>query len=183
MEWYGKIAGKSAKELIAEIGETLQPPNSVRFLPYLGGERTPHNDSIIRGAFVGLSHSDDRQSLTRAVLEGVAFALRDNFEALRSAGTEISRVLAVGGGSQSKYWLETIATALDIPVDIPKGGDFGAAFGAARLGLLAASDVDPASVCLPPVIAQTIEPNSALVPAFADTYQSYISTYPSLKGI
>ena len=169
--------------MTGEIGNTLQTPSTVCFLPYLGGERTPHNDSAIRGAFVGLSHSDDRQSLTRAVLEGVAFALRDNLEALRSTGTEISRVLAVGGGSQSKYWLETIATALDIPVDIPIGGDFGAAFGAARLGLLAATDADPTEICQTPEIAQSIEPNSALVPAFADAYQSYISTYPSLKGI
>ncbi|OUS04259.1 xylulokinase [Rhodobacterales bacterium 52_120_T64] len=183
LEWYGKIAGKSAQELTAELGDTLLPPSTVRFLPYLGGERTPHNDASIRGAFVGLSHSDDTATLTGAVLEGVAFALRDNLEALRAAGTDISRVLAVGGGSQSRYWLEVIATILEIPVDIPKDGEFGAAFGAARLGLLAATDTDPVDVCLPPEIAQTIDPNSALVPAFTDAYQSYISTYPSLKGI
>jgi len=183
LEWFGKIAGKSAQELTAELGDSLQSPSGVRFLPYLGGERTPHNDSAIRGAFLGLSHSDDRPTLTRAVLEGVAFALRDNLEALRNAGTDISRVLAVGGGSQSKYWLEVIATALGIPVDIPVGGDFGAAFGAARLGMIAATDADPASVCLAPEIAQTIAPNLALAPAFTEAYQSYISTYPAIKGI
>ncbi|MBL4873783.1 MAG: xylulokinase [Rhodobacteraceae bacterium] len=183
LEWFGKIAGKPAQELTAELGDRLLPPSSVRFLPYLGGERTPHNDSAIRGAFVGLSHSDDRPTLTRAVLEGVAFALRDNMEALRAAGTDISRVLAVGGGSQSKYWLEVIATILEIPVDIPVGGDFGAAFGAARLGMIAATGADPASVCLPPETARTIEPNLALAPAYTDAYQSYKSTYPAIKGI
>lgn len=183
LEWYSKIVSRSAQELTAELGEGLLPPSSVRFLPYLGGERTPHNDSTIRGAFIGISHSDDRPTLTRAVLEGVAFALRDNMEALHAAGTDISRVLAVGGGSQSKYWLETIATILEIPVDIPVGGDFGAAFGAARLGMIAVTDADPASVCMPPEIAHTVEPNLALTPAYTDAYQSYKLTYPAIKGI
>jgi xylulokinase len=72
---------------------------SVAFLPYLSGERTPHNDALIRGIFVGLAHESDRVTLTRAVMEVVAFALRDNIEALRVAGTELQRITAVGGGS------------------------------------------------------------------------------------
>ncbi|MDM3825322.1 FGGY-family carbohydrate kinase, partial [Proteus mirabilis] len=92
----------------------------------------------IRGSFQGLEHASDRASLTQAVLEGVAFAFRDCLHALASAGTRLDRVTAVGGGSRSVYWLKTIATALGIPVDVPADGDFGAAFGAARLGLIAA---------------------------------------------
>ena len=83
------------------------------------------------------------RALTQAVLEGVAFAFRDSLEALRAAGTELSRVTAIGGGSRSRYWLKAIATALGMPVDIPADGDFGAAFGAARLGLIAAEKADP----------------------------------------
>lgn len=181
LEWYAKITSRSASELTAEVQGELQAPNKTLFIPYLGGERTPHNDAEIRGAFMGLSHSDDRASLTRAILEGVAFAFKDNLEALKVAGTRVDRVLAVGGGSQSKYWLEVIATTLNIPVDIPKDGDFGAAFGAARLGLMAATGRD-ASICTPPEIAQTIEPNTALVAAFDDAYQIYKSAYPALKG-
>ena len=85
----------------------------------------------------------DRAALTQAVLEGVAFAFRDSLEALRAAGTELTRVTAIGGGSRSRYWLKAIATALGMPVDIPADGDFGAAFGAARLGLIAAEKADP----------------------------------------
>ena len=182
LEWYAKIAGKPAAELTAELGDTLQAPGTTLFLPYLGGERTPHNDSRIRGAFIGLSHSDDRPALTRAVLEGVAFALRDNLEVLRSAGTEIERVLAVGGGSRCEYWLKVIATTLNLPVDIPQDGDFGAAFGAARLGLIAATNADPLAICTPPAVAKTIMPNQQMAPAFAEAYQSYCSAYPALKG-
>ncbi len=183
LEWYSKITGMSAQELTTELGDTLQTPGGVTFLPYLGGERTPINDADARGAFVNLSHSDDRPALTRAVLEGVTFAFRDSLEALRSTGTELARVLAVGGGSKSTYWLKAIATTLNIPVDIPKDGDFGAAFGAARLGLMAATGADPALVCTQPEIAQTIEPDTGLTSAFDDAYQSYTATYPALKGI
>jgi xylulokinase len=174
--------GKSAKELTGELGLKLQAPGSTRFLPYLGGERTPHNDSTVRGAFLGLSHGNDRPALTRAVLEGVAFALRDNLHALRSAGTEFSRLLAVGGGARSDYWLQVIATTLNLPIDIPQDGEFGAALGAARLGLMAATGADPASVCTQPSIAKTIEPDAALTAAFGDAYQSWRAAYPALKG-
>ena len=182
LEWYGKITGESAQDLTAELGDRLCAPGSARFLPYLGGERTPHNDATVRGTFMGLSHGDDRAALTRAVLEGVAFAFCDNLDALRSAGTNISRLLAVGGGAQSRYWLQVIATALNLPVDIPKDGDFGAAFGAARLGLMAATGESPATVCTAPKVAETILPDTSLTHAFADAYQAYRATYPALKG-
>src|SRR5690606_38536265 len=128
LNWYSGITGKSAADLTAELGETLKAPGAVTFLPYLSGERTPHNDAKIRGVFAGLGHESGPAVLTQAVLEGVAFAFRDSLEALRSAGTTIARVTAIGGGSRSRYWLKTIATALDMPVDIPADGDFGAAF-------------------------------------------------------
>ncbi len=124
-----------------------QGPSGVTFLPYLSGERTPHNDAAIRGAFVGLGHESSRVVLTQAVMEGVSFAIRDSLEALRAAGTTLSRVTAIGGGSRSRYWLKSIATALNLPVDLPDDGDFGAAFGAARLGLIAATGADPVATC------------------------------------
>ncbi len=181
LEWYGKITGLSARDLTAELGFDLRAPTKTQFLPYLGGERTPHNDAAIRGAFLHLSHSDDRPALTRAVLNGVAFAFCDNLAALRSTGTNITRLLAVGGGAQSHYWLAAIATALNLPIDIPQDGDFGAAFGAARLGLMAATGA-PASVCTTPRISQTIEPNKAQLNAYADAYQQFRTAYPALKG-
>lgn len=183
LNWYAGITGKSASELTTELGETLKAPTGVTFAPYLSGERTPHNDAAIRGSFIGLSHESDRKALTQAVLEGVTFAIRDNLEALKSAGTSISRVTAIGGGSRSRYWLASIATSLGVPVDIPADGDFGAAFGAARLGLIAATDADPVAVCTQPETAETIEPVAALSGAYEEAYKRYRALYPAIKEL
>ena len=183
LNWLASITAKSAQELTDEVGGELKAPAGVTFLPYLSGERTPHNDAAIRGAFSGLAHQSGRAELTQAVMEGVAFAFRDSLEALKAAGTELERATAIGGGSRSRYWLRAVATALDISIDLPGDGDFGAAFGAARLGLIAANDADPLGVCTPPKITETIEPDRALVPAFADAYAHYRALYPAIKGV
>jgi xylulokinase len=183
LNWHCGVTGKSAADLTGELGETLKAPSGVTFLPYLSGERTPHNDAVIRGAFIGLEHESSRVVLTQAVLEGVSFAIRDNLEALRSAGTDIVRVTAIGGGSRSRYWLASIATTLGVPVDLPADGDFGAAFGAARLGLIAATGADPVAVCTPPVTAGTIEPVTALSGAYEDAYKRYRALYPAIRSL
>ncbi|MCF6367874.1 xylulokinase [Rhizobium halophilum] len=183
LNWHAHVTGKSAAELTGELGEELKAPTGVTFLPYLSGERTPHNDAQIRGAFIGLGHESSRAVLTQAVMEGVTFAIRDNLEALRSAGTSISRVTAIGGGSRSRYWLASIATALGVPVDIPADGDFGAAFGAARLGLIAATGADPVSVCTAPETEATIEPVSSLSQAYETAYGRYRAAYPAIQSI
>ncbi len=132
----------------------------------------------------GLAHEADRATLTQAVLEGVAFAFRDSLEALRAAGTELSRVTAIGGGSRSRYWLKAIATALGMPVDIPADGDFGAAFGAARLGLIAAEKADPFAVCTAPATDETIEPDAhARLAPIREAYQRYRALYPAIRGV
>jgi xylulokinase len=182
LNWLEDITGRSAKELTDELGDALRAPTGVTFLPYLSGERTPHNDAAIRGVFSGLAHQNGRAELTQAVLEGVAFAFRDSLEALKAAGTTLERVTAIGGGSRSRYWLKAIATALELPVDLPADGDFGAAFGAARLGLVAANSADPLNVCTPPEIAETIEPDHKLVPDYAASYARYRALYPAIKG-
>jgi xylulokinase len=183
LNWHSEVTGKSPSELTGELGDSLKAPSSVTFLPYLSGERTPYNDAAIRGAVIGLGHESSRVVLTQAVLEGVSFAFRDSLEALRSAGTEIARVTAIGGGSRSRYWLASIATALGVPVDLPADGDFGAAFGAARLGLIAATGADPVAVCAPPKIALTIEPVTALTGAYEDAYKRYRALYPAIKPL
>ncbi len=182
LNWHSEITGKSAADLTAELGDSLNAPSGVTFLPYLSGERTPYNDAAIRGVFAGLAHESSRVVLTQAVLEGVSFALRDSLEALRVAGTTLSRVTAIGGGSRSRYWLKSIATALDLPVDVPTDGDFGAAFGAARLGLVAATKADPLSVFTAPETAETIQPEAALRGAYEDAYQRYRRLYPAIKS-
>lgn len=183
LNWHARVTGKSAGELSGEVGDSLRAPSGVTFLPYLSGERTPHNDAKIRGAFIGLGHETDRAALTQAVMEGVTFAIRDSFEALKSAGTEISRVTAIGGGSRSRYWLASIATALDMPVDLPADGDFGAAFGAARLGLIAATGADPLAVCTAPKTAETVEPVAGLTSAYEAAYGRYRALYPAIRSL
>lgn len=183
LNWLAGIAGCEAGDLTAELGDDLRTPSGVTFLPYLSGERTPYNDAAIRGAFAGLAHESGRAALTQAVLEGVAFAFRDSLDALASAGTRLERVTAIGGGSRSLYWLKAIATALGIPVDVPADGDFGAAFGAARLGLIAATGADPLSVCTPPATSRTIEPDAGLTQAYEEARRRYRALYPAIKGV
>jgi xylulokinase len=183
LNWYSGVTGKSAAELTQELGDGLKAPGPVTFLPYLSGERTPHNDATIRGVFTGLGHESERVVLTQAVVEGVSFAFRDNLEALQSAGTSIARMTAIGGGSRSRYWLKSIATALGVPVDIPADGDFGAAFGAARLGLIAATGADPLTVCTPPQTAETIDPDTSLTPKYEAAYRRYRALYPAISAL
>ena len=176
VEWLASITGARAAELTGGLGP-LQAPGEVTFLPYLSGERTPHNDATARARFEGLSASTDRAALTRAVLEGVAFALADCMDALRAGGSDPQALLALGGGARSDYWLGAIATALGLPVLVPEAGDFGAAFGAARLGMMAATGADPAQVCTSPRIAAEIAPDPALAAAFADRLALFRSLY------
>ena len=182
LNWLATLTGTTPAELTASLGERLAEPGPVTFLPYLGGERTPHNDANVRGVFVGLAHESDRRALAQAVVEGVAFALCDSRDALRAAGTKTLRLAAVGGGTRSRYWLEVLATALGVPIDVPVAGDFGAAFGAARLGLIAATGADAARVCSAPRVAYTVEPNAAHAAAFAAARERYRALYPAIRG-
>lgn len=181
LNWYAGIAGQDAAILTTKLGEVPNRPSSVRFLPYLSGERTPHNDARVRGAFIGMEHQSDQASLTQAVLEGVSFAIRDNLEALSSAGTELQSVVAVGGGSRSKFWLQTLANTLGLPVELPKDGDFGAAFGAARLAQLAATGANPADLLTTPEIDAVFEPQNHA--AYEEAYQHYTRIYPAIKDM
>lgn len=181
LNWFSRIAGASAQDLTAGLGP-LAAPGKTRFLPYLGGERTPLNDATIRGAFVGLEHATDRDAATRAVLEGVTFAIRDCRDALSATGTALRSLLAVGGGSRSDYWLQAIATALDMPVSVPVAGDFGGAFGAARLGLMAATGAGP-EIATQPAISRVIEPVSTLKSAFDEGHARYRAAAAAIRGL
>ncbi|AJE47604.1 xylulokinase [Celeribacter indicus] len=181
LNWYGRLTGQSAADLTARLG-ALEAPGKTRFLPYLGGERTPLNDAAIRGAFVGLEHATDTAAGTRAVLEGVTYAIRDCAEALAATGTRIDRLLAVGGGSRSRYWCEAIATALGVPVDLPVAGDFGGAFGAARLGMMAATG-QGAEIATTPETQASIAPVTGLTAAFEDGFARFKAAQTAIKGL
>lgn len=181
LNWFGRLAGQSASALVETLGP-LQAPGQTCFLPYLGGERTPLNDTAIRGAFVVLEHATDREAATRAVLEGVTFALRDCRDALVATGTTPGSLIASGGGARSAYWLEAIATALNTPVHVPQSGDFGAAFGAARLSLMAATGAGAELVRKPPM-EREIHPNPVLSAAFDEGFDRFKATQAAMRGL
>lgn len=183
LSWFAGLLNTTPQALTESLGDTVQAPGDVIFMPYLSGERTPHNDAFVRGGFTGIGHTSDRDAMTRAILEGVAFALRDNLEALRLAGTDLQSVTAVGGGVRAGYWLHVMANALGIPVLLPTDGDGGAAYGAARLGMIAVTGDDPERICTPPRIVAEFDPDPALSPAFDAAYQRFKHHYPALSRL
>ncbi|NIZ12181.1 xylulokinase [Phaeobacter sp. HF9A] len=182
LNWLSRSLGQTPAALAGLLPERIAGPSSITFLPYLSGERTPHNDARIRATLAGLDIGDGPAELTQAVMEGVAFALRDCLEALKGTQTDLTRLLAVGGGTQSRYWVETLATVLGLPLDIPDKGEFGAALGAARLAM-AATGGDLASIMTAPPIAHTIDPRADLAEAFDASYAKYRALYPSMKAL
>ena len=181
LNWYSRLVGTDAATLTGELGP-LQAPGKTVFLPYLGGERTPLNSASVRGAFTGLEHATDRAAGTRAVLEGVTFAFRDCRDALAATGTKLERLLAVGGGAKSDYWLRAIATALDCPVSLPVAGDFGGAYGAARLALMAATGAG-AEVAYLPKIEREVHPDPALKDAFDAGHARFHAAQTAIRSL
>ena len=183
LNWLARNTGVAPAALSKALPDKIDGPSSTLFLPYLSGERTPHNDAAIRGAFLGLDIATDQAALTRAVMEGVGFALRDSHAALAQTGADLKTVFAVGGGAQSRFWLETLATMLDVPLSIPASGELGAAMGAARLAICAATSAEPDEVMTPPAVAEVIEPRRDLTEAYDAAYARYRAAYPAIKSI
>lgn len=181
LNWLSHISGKSQPDLSAAAEAQFAGPGEEIFLPYLSGERTPHNNAGARGSFVGLSHLSDQARLAQAVMEGVTFAFKDCQRVLGDAGTSFDRLFAVGGGSNSKLWLKMIATTLDIEVMLPEDGDFGGALGVARLALCAAEGASPLDVMTPPGVRETITPDASLRQAYSDQYARYRALYPAIE--
>ncbi len=182
LQWLSRILDEPPATLAASAGEDLAAPGRTLFLPYLSGERTPHNDASVRGAFLDLSVGTERADLVRAVMEGVAFSMRDCLDAGGGPGS-VERLVAVGAGARSPLWLAMLATALETEIVRPASGDFGAAFGAARLGLVAATGADPAAVMVEPEVARRFAPDAGLVPAFRDAQARYRAAYPAFAAI
>lgn len=177
LSWAAGVLGASEGELLAPLGEKPSAPSPIRFLPYLSGERTPHDNAAVRGAFLGLAHETGRDLMVQAVLEGVAFAFADCRDALADAGTRIDSADVIGGGSRSRFWIQILANVLGIPLSRLAEGETGGAFGAARLGRLAATGEAPAIVCTPPVRIETVEPDRSLASAYTDALQTWRSLY------
>ena len=183
LSWLADEFGKAVPDLVAELPDTPNKPSSVMFFPYLSGERTPHNDVDIRGAFVGLSKTSGLPDLCQAVIEGVSFAMNDCYQALRKTGTDLASVMVIGGGSASDFWLQTLSNTLNLPIQVPEKGDFGAAMGAARLAITGVTGMRPDEVMTQPKIIATIEPQPAHTEMYESAYQRFIKGYTALKEI
>lgn len=181
--WMDEIIGTKeyAKEQkgITKLGE-----NNVYFLPYLMGERTPHNNPNARGTFIGMTMDTTRADMTQAVLEGVAFALRDSFEITKSLGVDVSRIRINGGGAKSPLWCQIIANVLNVKVD-KINSEEGPALGAAILACVGCgkySSVEEAAEKLIKV-TETTEQDSMLVEFYNKKYEVFKQLYPTLKDI
>ncbi|AXU21197.1 xylulokinase (plasmid) [Novosphingobium sp. THN1] len=153
------------------------------FLPYLSGERTPHNDPHIRAAFLGLGNESTTGRMAAAVLEGVAFAHADGIDALRNAGTQIDELCVIGGGSRSAHWGRILSSVLGVRLVYLHGGEVGPALGGARLAQIAVTGASAAEVCTRPPVRTVIEPDSGLTASLAPKRARFRAAYAALAPI
>lgn len=185
LKWWIESVNKSSDfETFLKEAETVEINKSVYFLPYLMGERTPINDPLAKGTFIGMTLNHERKHLTRAVLEGVAFALRDSFEIIKSLGIKIERVRVNGGGSKSALWVQIIADVLNVSVEKINTND-GPALGAAILASVGCKAYDTVESACNDIIKVTEvkDPNKSNVEKYDLKYQKYRLLYPKLKEL
>ena len=165
------------QEGITKLGE-----NHVYFLPYLMGERSPHNDPKARGTFIGMTMDTTRADMTQAVLEGVAFALRDSFEVAKLLGIQIERTKICGGGAKSPLWKKMIANILNIKVDT-LASEEGPALGGAMLAAVANGEYESVAQAAEAIVkvTDTVEPQAELAALYEKRYQTFREIYPKLK--
>ncbi|WP_343585407.1 xylulokinase [Herbaspirillum sp.] len=186
LRWFCRLCSVDEKSLLAEIAQLdeEQLANAPLFLPYLSGERTPHNDPYALGVFHGLSPDHQRAALGYAVLEGVAFGMVDGLDALRAAGTDVSQLSLVGGGARSAYWAQLIADALNVRIVTHVGSEAGGALGAARLAWLADGGIEE-RVCRKPERQASFEPDARRhdgLQVRLRRYRAIYAPYPPLQG-
>lgn len=164
---------------ITKLGE-----NHVFFMPYLMGERSPHNDPNARGTFIGMTMDTTRADMTQAVLEGVAFAIRDSFEVAKSLGIQIERTKICGGGAKSPLWKKMIANVLNLDVEVIETEE-GPAYGGALLAAVACEEFGSIEEAVATVVQvkEVIKPEEELVAKYEERYQRFKKIYPTLKGL
>ena len=177
LSWVTKLTGaRDEAALLEEIEAAGDQFDKLLFLPYLSGERTPHNDPDAMGVFFGLNHECDRAALGRVVLEGVSFAFVDGMDALLAAGAEFNHISVIGGGARSALWGQILASTLNCELSYHEGGEFGPAFGAARLARISVGDGTIEEICQAPKVVKVIKPEADK----RDYYEKKISRYRQL---
>jgi xylulokinase len=182
LDWVGQLTGeRDSQRLVAAAQARGLRRTTPYFLPYLSGERTPHNDAHARGVFFGLDSQTEPADLTLAVLEGVALAFVDGMDVLLESGGVVGEISVTGGGARFGYWSQLIAAALNRPLTFRLGSEIGAAIGAARLARLAVTGESPQAVCVTPPISHVIQPAPKLAALLADRRRIYARLYRDLK--
>lgn len=188
LAWVSKLLGaQDIGALLAKVEERFAGPSPVVFLPYLNGERTPHGDSDIRGAFLGLSPSTDPVEIAQAVIEGIAFSVGQADELLSRAGCSCALPGLIGGGAQSLFWCRILSTVLGRTLARYDDADLGPALGAARLAMIGESGADIRSIAVAPTIAEDVQPFGEHIDHYAQRLGAYkamftaVATYSSLS--
>ena len=182
LTWVSQITAADSEATLIKAIEARQPsPSDVMFLPYLSGERTPHNDPLAKGVFSGLTAETDRADIGYAVLEGVAFAFRDCYSELEKAGANVDQINVIGGGSQSRFWGQLIADVLQRPLIYRQDAAVGPSLGAARLAQLGTEGATVVDVCRESAIDFTVHPTSERRDKLEARYAEFRALYADLK--
>lgn len=185
LNWVAELTGAAdVANLLAEVENDANPTSEVIFLPYLSGERTPHNNANAKGVFFGMTHETKRAELGKAVLEGVAFALADGLDALHATGVDPEEISLIGGGAQSPYWRQMLADIFNRKLAYRSGGEVGPALGAARLAHLGVTkDKTVSEICPVPTLVQMHLPDSNKHLAYGAKREKFQKLYVQLKDL
>ncbi|MCB2076574.1 MAG: xylulokinase [Novosphingobium sp.] len=184
VDWAMRQLGLARPEnLFALAREAGAASGPELFLPFLSGERTPHNDPHLRAGFLSLDNETTPGRLACAVLEGVAFAHADGLDALRAAGTEVASLNVIGGGARSPYWGTILASVLGVPLHYLEGGEVGPALGAAKLAMMGVAGASAQEACTRPPTHATIEPDPALTARLAEKRYHFRAATAAIRAL
>jgi xylulokinase len=184
VEWAAQLCGLGTAAAVFAAAEARgKPSGSEIFLPYLSGERTPHNDPNAQGVLFGLTQETAAAGIAQAVLEGVAFAFRDGMDALLASGAKIESISVIGGGARSLYWGNILSSVLRRPLTYRDSGAVGPAYGAARLARMGRENASIEAICTPPPILHVVEPDDRLADLYEGQLRRYRALYQSLKSL
>ncbi len=187
VDWASRATGINDVAMLFKQIEQLDQSavsSEAVFLPYLSGERTPHNDPYAKGVFWGLGHNDNATTMAKAVVEGVSFALAEGIDVLHATGVEANNITLIGGGAKSAYWRQLLADVSGKTFEYRTGGDVGPALGAAKLAQIALNpNEDIANLCQQLPLEQVYQPNMARFEAYKEKREKFATLYQRLKGL
>ncbi|MGR5502478.1 FGGY-family carbohydrate kinase [Vibrio sp. DNB22_10_4] len=185
LKWVAQLTNfDNVGDMIEQVEQSADKESEVVFLPYLSGERTPHNNPDAKGVFFGMTHTTTRLELAQAVMEGVGFAFADGFDALHVTKNIPEEVSLIGGGARSQYWRQMLANIVNMPLVYREGGDVGPALGAARLAILGTLEgATLHDICPTPKLVERHEPNSVAVEQYKKKRLVYQALYQQLKDL